>query len=73
MICQALLSAQRGDINGDGVDDVIIGAFRADPNGNNDAGSSYVVFGQTGCFNDTLPLSDLDGKNGFPYRWRRSS
>ena len=37
-----------GDINGDEVDDVIIGAPFADPNNNNFAGSSYVVFGQTG-------------------------
>ena len=47
-----------GDINGDGVDDVIIGAYGADPNGGS-SGSSYVVFGQTGGFNATLPLSKL--------------
>ena len=35
-----------GDINGDGIDDLIIGADRADPNGNSDAGRSYVVFGR---------------------------
>ena len=35
-----------GDINGDGLDDLIIGADRADPNGNN-SGASYVVFGKT--------------------------
>ena len=59
------VSAGGGIINGDGVDDVIIGAYGADPNGNNRAGSSYVVFGQTGDFNDILPLSALDGENGF--------
>jgi hypothetical protein len=31
-----------GDVNGDGVDDLIIGA---DPNGHRSAGASYVVFG----------------------------
>ena len=36
-----------GDINGDGIDDVIIGAFLADPNGNTNAGQSYVVFGRS--------------------------
>jgi len=33
-----------GDINGDGFDDLIVGAAAADPNGE-DSGSSYVVFG----------------------------
>jgi hypothetical protein len=35
-----------GDINGDGKDDLIIGAVRADPNGES-SGKSYVVFGKT--------------------------
>ena len=35
-----------GDINGDGLDDLIIGAYYADPNGN-DSGASYVVFGKS--------------------------
>ncbi len=33
-----------GDINGDGIDDLIIGAPYADPNGSY-SGESYVVFG----------------------------
>lgn len=35
-----------GDVNGDGLDDVIIGAYHAWPNGINSAGESYVVFGR---------------------------
>ena len=54
-----------GDVNGDGIDDLIIGAGTADPNGNNNAGESYVVFGQTGGFSSSLDLSTLDGSNGF--------
>jgi len=53
-----------GDINGDGVDDLIIGADRADPNGDN-SGSSYVVFGKTTDFDAIVALSDLDGFDGF--------
>ncbi len=33
-----------GDVNGDGFDDLIIGAWSADPNGYG-SGESYVVFG----------------------------
>ncbi|MBG1270122.1 Ig-like domain-containing protein, partial [Nostoc sp. WHI] len=54
-----------GDINGDGFDDLIIGAFRADPNGENYAGESYVVFGSNSGFDAQLNLSDLNGSNGF--------
>jgi len=54
-----------GDINGDGIDDLIIGAFYADPNGNSDAGETYVVFGQSESFDASVNLSQLDGNNGF--------
>jgi hypothetical protein len=54
-----------GDINGDGVDDLIIGAPQADPNGLPDAGSSYVVYGRHGAFAPILALSSLDGLDGF--------
>jgi hypothetical protein len=35
-----------GDVNGDGLDDLIIGAVYADANGGSNAGKSYVVFGK---------------------------
>ncbi len=53
-----------GDVNGDGFDDVIIGAYKADPNGDF-SGSSYVVFGKAIGFDSTLNLSSLNGNNGF--------
>ena len=53
-----------GDVNGDGFDDVIVGAFGADPN-SIFSGSSYVVFGQASGFRATMDLSSLNGNNGF--------
>ena len=35
-----------GDVNGDGLADVIVGASQADPYGNPQSGESYVVFGK---------------------------
>ena len=52
-----------GDVNADGIDDIIIGARRADPNGS-DSGESYVVFGSA-SFGIAIDLSDLNGANGF--------
>ncbi len=54
-----------GDVNGDGFDDLIIGAVRADPGGNERAGESYVVLGKGSGFEASLELSSLDGSNGF--------
>jgi len=51
-----------GDINGDGIDDLIIGAPFADPNGNY-SGASYVVFGSDQGLQNPLNLTDL-GTNG---------
>ncbi|CAC9572015.1 hypothetical protein, partial [uncultured Gammaproteobacteria bacterium] len=35
-----------GDVNGDGLDDLIVGSFEADPSGKSKAGKSYVIFGK---------------------------
>jgi hypothetical protein len=35
-----------GDVNGDGLDDLIVGAFQASPSSKSNAGKSYVVFGK---------------------------
>ena len=54
-----------GDVNGDGIDDVIIGAYRADANGNSNSGQAYIVFGSTSGFSTQFELSSLNGTNGF--------
>jgi Ca2+-binding RTX toxin-like protein len=53
-----------GDVNGDGIDDVIVGAHGADPNGTS-SGASYVIFGMASDFAASVDLSSLDGTNGF--------
>ena len=51
-----------GDINGDGYDDLLIGAFYYASS----TGRSYVVFGGPGVGrNGLLPLSSLNSSNGF--------
>ena len=50
-----------GDVNGDGIDDLAVGAFWADAK----AGEAYVIFGSATGFSATLSPADLDGTNGF--------
>lgn len=53
-----------GDVNGDGIDDMIIGADNASPNGQDTAGQAYVVFGKN-IFSSSFDLNTLNGNNGF--------
>jgi hypothetical protein len=46
-----------GDVNGDGVDDLIVGA--------SNTSDSYVVFGKVSGFDAGIDLSSLNGSNGF--------
>jgi hypothetical protein len=49
-----------GDFNGDGFDDLLIGATNA----NVAPGQAYLVFGKAGGFNSPVKLNALDGTNG---------
>src|SRR5215468_6530075 len=53
-----------GDFNGDGFADLIIGAPGADPNGQTDTGSAYVIFGKASGFGD-IDLANLSAADGF--------
>ena len=53
-----------GDVNGDGIDDLIIGAKDGD-DGDTNAGEAYVVYGKTGSTRGTLDLTGLAAADGF--------
>jgi Ca2+-binding RTX toxin-like protein len=57
-----------GDINGDGIPDILIGAPHGDPiypNTNLFPGAAFVVFGKAGGFAGPVDLASLDGTDGF--------
>ena len=54
-----------GDVNGDGFADLIIGANNTDPNGDSNAGETYIVYGKAAGFAANLDLGSLDGADGF--------
>ncbi len=59
-----LTVAGAGDINGDGIADLLIGADSATgPHG--DSGEVYVLFGHTGGFASSINLGTLNGTAGF--------
>lgn len=52
-----------GDVNGDGLADLVIGARNAQPDGELFQGKAYVFFGQSGTA--VIPATGLNGSNGF--------
>ncbi|MCC8996388.1 MAG: integrin alpha [Nitrosomonas sp.] len=54
-----------GDVNGDGFDDILIGAGRTEYNATYYAGSVYVIFGKATGFGATLDLANLSSDAGF--------
>ena len=57
-----------GDFNGDGLDDLVLGAAAADQPGATTAGEAYIVYGQSTVSSGSLDLAGLDGTNGFTFR-----
>lgn len=56
--------AGAGDVNNDGIDDLVVGALAANPGGI-DCGQAYVIFGRSTPFPNILSAGSLDGTNGF--------
>ena len=55
-----------GDFNGDGIDDIVTGAWRTNPNEYGFGGAIYVIFGRSGGYRGaSFELSSLDGSSGF--------
>ncbi|MAR93025.1 MAG: hypothetical protein CML06_19440 [Pseudomonadales bacterium] len=52
------------DINGDGVDDIVLSSG-LDANAGNDAGAAWVIFGKTGTSRANIDLSTLSANDGF--------
>ena len=59
----ATRSPAHGDVNGDGTDDVIVGAPDAGNNGRFESGSSYVIYGSSTPAN--IDLASLSSSQGF--------
>ena len=53
-----------GDVNGDGIDDLIVGAPTGD-DGGTDAGEAYVIFGEAGATRANIDLTNLAAADGF--------
>ena len=54
-----------GDLNGDGIGDIVVGSPLSDPNDKSNSGKTYIIFGRKEGFSKTFDLSTLNGTNGF--------
>ena len=62
-----------GDVNGDGIDDIITGAPGINDGTILDIGEAYIIFGATGIATSSVDVNNLNGSNGFTVRGVNSS
>lgn len=58
-------SVSVGDVDGDGIDDIIGADLYDSPENRTGAGSTYVIFGKPSVWSSILELGTLNGTNGF--------
>lgn len=56
-----------GDVNGDDIDDLIVGALFND-DGGDAAGAAYVIYGTSGATHADIDLGELTSSRGFVIR-----
>ena len=59
--------ASAGDVNGDGLNDLLIGAYGYDGSASTDAGKTYLLYGTSTGFGAVVQLGGLDGSNGIVF------
>jgi FG-GAP repeat len=61
---------EAGDVNADGLSDIILGSTKADPRSMEDAGEAYLIYGSRVEIGESgvLNLADLDGFNGLRFQ-----
>lgn len=52
------------DVNGDGIDDLVLGASGTDVGDRQGTGATFIVYGRAGAFEPVLDLADLFVENG---------